>query len=445
MANILIPGQSVQTCFAGLPCEVGKLLGSGSQGEVYQVTLGTADLALKWYFPEAATPQQRRALEILVRIGPPSDLFLWPLDLAEADGVPGFGYLMPLRPETFCTGNDLAKRRVDPSFRSIVTAGYNLADGFLQLHARGLAYRDISFNNLFFQPTSGGVLICDLDNVGINGQAHNDIGGTLRFMAPEIVRGEAFPSTATDQYSLAVLLHAMLFMHHPLEGKLETQYRCLDRTAQVELYGTRPVYVADPDDASNRPLRGIHDNMLSYWPLYPTALKRLFIRSFTRGLSDTSARVKESEWREALVQLRDSIVYCPACGAENFFDANEAEKAGADNRRACWSCPQPIEPPLFLRVGKRFVMLNHDARLWPHHTDDQRLYDFSVPVAEVTKHPAEPNTWGLMNLSTVKWVTRNSLGAVTEIEPGRSVRLAPGTRLSFGKVEGEIHYVSDAA
>jgi serine/threonine protein kinase len=44
------------------------------------------------------------------------------------------------------------------------------------------------------------------------------VKGTPRFMAPEIVRGEALPSTVSDLYSLAVFLFH-IFMHgHPLEG-----------------------------------------------------------------------------------------------------------------------------------------------------------------------------------------------------------------------------------
>src|SRR5262249_44867670 len=150
------------------------------------------------------------------------------------------------------------------------------------------------------------VLICDLDNVGIDGRPHNDVGGTMRFMAPEIVRGEAVPTTRTDQFSLAVLLHFMLFMAHPLEGQREAAVGGLDPGAQVRLDGTEPVYVADPNDKSNRPVPGRHDNMIAFWKVYPTFLKELFARAFTAGLRDPSARVAESEWRAALARLRDS-------------------------------------------------------------------------------------------------------------------------------------------
>jgi hypothetical protein len=83
-------------------------------------------------------------------------------------------------------------------------------------------------------------------------------------------------------------------------------------------------------------------------------------------------------------------------------------------------------------------MLNYDAKLFPHHVDDARLYDFSAPVAEVAAHPTNPNIWGLKNLSQEKWFITAADGSVKDVEPSRSVTLAVGTKIQFGKNEGEI-------
>lgn len=83
-------------------------------------------------------------------------------------------------------------------------------------------------------------------------------------------------------------------------------------------------------------------------------------------------------------------------------------------------------------------MLNHDTKLYPHHIDDRRMYDFSAPIAEVTKHPTEPNVWGLKNLSTETWISTTSAGAANNVPPGRNVSLAVGTIIQFGTAEGEI-------
>src|SRR5262249_20700238 len=152
----------------------------------------------------------------------------------------------------------------------------------------------------------------------------------------------------------------------------------------------------------------------------------------TRGLTDPKhGRVRESNWRAALARLRDAIVYCSHCNAENFYDGDQPT-------RACWSCQKKLRLPPRVRLGRDIVMLNHDTSLFAHHVDEDRRYNFSEAVAAVTRHPADPSIWGLKNLSAQTWSTTNSKGEMKDVSPGRSVTLAPGTRINFGHIEGEI-------
>src|SRR4029079_102917 len=167
----------------------------GGQGEVYQAQLAGKPVALKWYYPASATADQQKALETLVRMGAPSDRFLWPTELASSSSTAGFGYVMPLRDRRFRSIVDLMKRRIEPSFRALATAGLELSHSYLQLHSKGFCYRDISFGNAFFDPASGEVLICDNDNVAVDNQSRSGVYGTPRFMAPETVRCDGVPHT----------------------------------------------------------------------------------------------------------------------------------------------------------------------------------------------------------------------------------------------------------
>jgi DNA-binding helix-hairpin-helix protein with protein kinase domain len=438
MNQILKAGQAVQTVRTDLPCTVEKFLGGGGQGEVHQANLSGKPVALKWYFPTSATPEQWAALETLVEKGPPNEKFLWPMELASAQGVSGFGYIMPLREPRYKGIVDLMKRRIEPNFRALATAGLELSHSFLQLHAKGLCYRDISFGNVFFDPDTGEVLICDNDNVTVDGKEVGGVLGTPRFMAPEVVRGDAAPSTQTDLFSLAVLLFYVLAVHHPLEGKKELEIKCFDLPAMTQLYGTDPLFIFDPDDDSNRPVRGHHDNAIEFWPIYPQFLRDLFTRAFTDGIQDPeNGRVRESEWRAAMVRLRDSIVYCIHCGVENFYDIDTLRTSGA-SPGSCWSCGKEIQFPPRIRIGNDIIMLNHDTQLFPHHLSGAKTYDFSEPVAAVTQHPSEPRIWGLKNLSDEKWVITTADGGIKDVDPRRSARLAVGTKINFGKTMGEI-------
>jgi hypothetical protein len=138
-----------------------------------------------------------------------------------------------------------------------------------------------------------------------------------------------------------------------------------------------------------------------------------------------------------MVSLRDAIFYCPHCSLENFYDGG-ALKARGGNPGLCWSCATALRLPPRIRIGKSVVMLNYDAKLFPHHVDDQKMYDFSGAVAEVAAHPTNPQIWGLKNTSKDKWVITSTDGAVRDVEPGRSVTLAVGTKIHFGEAEGEI-------
>ena len=154
---------------SGAQYKVKKYCAAGAQGEVYQVESGGKIYALKWYYPDGATAQQKRCLKDLIRRGNPDKAFLWPMDMLYLKGSDLFGYVMDFRPDHYTSIIHLMKRKADPTFYVLCKAAYNTAKAFKKLHDEGYSYRDISFGNLFFDPATGDVLICDNDNVIYNG------------------------------------------------------------------------------------------------------------------------------------------------------------------------------------------------------------------------------------------------------------------------------------
>src|SRR5262245_27162259 len=79
-----------------------RVIGQGGQVHVYGVHRNNgAVLALKWYKPQCAIREQFDEIQTLVDFGPPHKRFLWPLSIATINGLPGFGYVMPLREDKF--------------------------------------------------------------------------------------------------------------------------------------------------------------------------------------------------------------------------------------------------------------------------------------------------------------------------------------------------------
>jgi eukaryotic-like serine/threonine-protein kinase len=320
-----------------------------------------------------------------------------------------------------------------PSFRSLVTVARNLVDAFAALHASGLCYRDISFNNLYVDPIRSEIAIIDNDNVGTDG-GEVFVKGTNQFMAPEIVRDEALPSTVTDLYSLAVFLFILFMRGHPLEGRRSIEaYSWLQgaHVSEDELlrrnYGFAPLFVFDPVDDSNRP--GPDSPLLFYWPIYPRFFRDLFVRSFTEGLVDPSlsTRITGSGWRRALLRLSDLHATC-SCNAAIFFDPDEPDQP-------CWRCRQiPPAPPL-LRLPNRTVVLAEGAVITSDHLRRDRAYDDWVAVVEA--HPSQPGALVLRNLSAGTWSVTPEREEAKTVAPSQRLAVRP-MRIDFGPVKAQI-------
>jgi eukaryotic-like serine/threonine-protein kinase len=404
---------------AGTLLSVERRLGEGGQGVVDQVLMNGSPFAVKWYRPGPRVAEQRKAIQELVERGrPPHPAFVWPIDLVSCEGLAGFGYVMPLLEQRFISFAQLLSEPAQPPFRVITTIARELVDAFAALHSSGLSYRDISFGNLAVDAASAEVAILDNDNVGTDNE-RVFIRGTLRFMAPEIVREEALPSMVTDLHSLAVFLFYLFVHGHPLEGaRVESTYdweagtHFSESALSVLHFGTDPLFVFDPADASNRPLPG--DPMLVWWSVYPRFFREVFVQAFTTGLYDASlsGRVTEGVWRRTLLRLHDSASVCPGCNAALFWDPDEPA-------RPCWHCQGVPPPPPLLDINGHTLVLSEGACVTSHHLTRDR--DHRTVAGVVECHPRQPGQVVLRNLSSRAW---------TVFPDGEEPKaVAPGQRL----------------
>jgi len=428
MTWLLPEGASLS--FNGLdqPLRILRGLGGGTQGQVFAVALegsGSGEtLALKWYFPSCIQrdPQLRDRLNQSIRLGAPNGDFLWPLALLEPSPTSnspssrGFGYLMALRPDGFVGAHLHAGGELEISLQTVLKACFRLADGFHQLHLKGLCYKDVSLGNLFLEPGSGRILICDNDNVDIDGRGVGSVLGTPGFMAPEVLLGQARPSASSDLFSLAVLLFRLLTRHDPFRGRLELTIRCLDEPARRRLYGEEALFIFDPLDHRNRPDPIEHAAALVTWPIYPEGLQRLFVQSFGAGLRQPQQRTLTGQWIQALGRCLDQRQLCPHCGQETFAEPEASS--------SCWSCGGPLQPALHLQLPHGRVAAAAGNQLHPHHFDPLSNANLDTPLARLVAHPSDPALLGLQNLSDHSWQGVLSSGASLTLEPGQTCNLA---------------------
>jgi DNA-binding helix-hairpin-helix protein with protein kinase domain len=435
--SLLPQGQTIRLAGSGATGIVGQVVGAGGQGAVYICDVGGRRLALKWYHPNVVRQDVtvRQRIARLVELGPPDNRYLWPIDLAEVPGRAEFGYVMPLMSGDRRPLKDIIvapPRRLELTLEARATACFEVADSFQTLHAKGFCYQDVNFGAFFVDPIRGSILICDADNITVDGQL-GGVYGTRKFMAPEVVRREAIPSMKTDLYSMAVLFFYIIFGWHPLDGRREAETVTLDAAAERKLYGIEPLFLFDPVNPANGPVPHHHDWIVARWKAMPHALRELFTRSFTAGLTDAnSGRVIETEWRNILARLRDAVTRCPGCGFETPVDGE------MQTMPTCSACGQAVPRPTRMSLARYLIAILPGHELYPHHVSAGAAVGLSEPVGRIDQHPTNPAIIGLHNLTHNPWSGQLRDGSTVTVAPDRTVRIVDGLDIDFGGRHGTI-------
>lgn len=431
-------GQECRLQTSGAVGIVGQKLGRGGQGTVYFCDVGGRQLALKWYHPNVVEGDVtlRQRIERLIAEEAPDKRFLFPIDLVSIEGRREFGYVMPVVSNDRRPFSDIlstGESRLALSLEARAAACYEIAESFQALHTRGLCYQDLNFGSFFIDPIRGGILICDPDNITVEGLL-GGVYGTPKFMAPEIVRRETIPSSRTDLYSMAVLFFYALFQWHPLDGKRHAALQARTAETDLRLYGHDPLFMFDPSSDANGPVAGNHDWVVARWKAMPAGLRNLFVRAFTQGLMDPDQRVLESEWRGAMARLRDAVTACPGCTFEIPLDAT-VDEAGLP---VCPACGSRVPRPIRLSLGRYLVSMQPTRFVLAHHVDGAAPLTLRNSVGSVDVHPSDETVIGLRNLTELPWQGRTGDGRAVTVVPGRTVRILDGLGIDFGRREGRV-------
>lgn len=399
---------------------IDRELGRGGQGIVYLVDFNGEKKALKWYLNAPTNDKFYKNLEHNIVNGAPSDAFLWPEYITNKQSG-SYGYVMRLRPQNYFEfGNFLLAKKSFRSYTAMLAAAMKICNGFMMLHRHGYSYQDLNDGNFFIDPNNGDVLICDNDNVVPQGEK-SGIMGKARYMAPEIIAG-GVPDKYSDRFSLEVILFMLFYANHPFEGAKVVACPCMTEAFEKKFYGTEAVFIYDPSDKSNLPVRGIHQNVIRRWPAFPAKLRETFIQEFSQDkLKNPTKRMIESLWEKLISGIRDSLVRCPHCGAETFIE--ESCK--------CMECDEIIDISKRLKLGARSVILTKGTKVY--------IDNDNIPDAEVVLHPGDGSKLLLKNLSPNNWTAETPSGKIKIVEPNTFMPVNPGIKISFSNVyKGEI-------
>ena len=421
------------TLRGGGTCVVERELGRGGQGIVYQVNMDGKPYALKWY----TQSYDRAFYDNLARNaeqGSPSNYFLWPLKITEHQQG-SFGYIMDLRPSRFKEIGQflLAKARFKSMHESIV-ACLNICTAFQRLHANGYSYGDLNDGNFFIDPATGDVLICDNDNVVPDGQDVSGIIGKPGYMAPEIIEGASKPNRYSDYFSQAVILFLILLGNRPFEGAWAAACPCMTEKFEREINGFNAVFICDPDDSKNRPVRGLHNNVIRRWPLMPSLLRRFFEKAFGRdSITNPTARPMDRAWQKVMLQMMAMYVPCPICGKPTFIYIDQ-------QATKCIECDHVFHRPVRLKIEQ------YEIPLVPGQEIREAMYNIDRPltsvIGRVEPWPSDKRFSGIVNTSGTQWIATTPSGKDKVVQDKEMVPAKEGIKLRLPAATTRFEIIS---
>lgn len=206
---------------------LGRLLGEGSTGRVYQAHHRTRDtsVALKTLWGDLAADQ--RLLRRFERAAAATRIIQHPnvLEVLELDTSPaGLGFIVMPLVDGISLRQALAERGPARAEQALPIVR-QLASGLAAAHAAGFVHRDIKPANLMLEP-SGRLRILDFGLAGVmvpdedtRITASGTFVGTPLYMAPEQARSASEVSPAADLYAFGVVLHELLAGRPPFRGQ----------------------------------------------------------------------------------------------------------------------------------------------------------------------------------------------------------------------------------
>lgn len=300
----------------GKPIKLGKHIGKGGQGRVYQVK-NDPSKAVKLY----ETPTKRLEAKIKEMIGcdemdySPSNCSAWPIaPVYEIRGqwwwksTEFIGYTMPYITTAypiFCfyTPQKRAEYGLKIDWGQMHLLAFNLAILFQQFHKHNLVIGDVNCKNILVDLHLAPMLI-DVDSIQFSPNYTTDVGFE-EYTPPELA-GKSLKNVVRnefdDLFGLGYLIFQLLMNGcSPFTGVLKVDLPWEHVDKQCKEHGIFPFY----RNAFVAPPPGMPDI-----DVFHPEIKSGFINCFVKGRRNPKHRPTASAWREKLKKARRSLIRC---------------------------------------------------------------------------------------------------------------------------------------
>jgi TolB-like protein/Flp pilus assembly protein TadD len=202
--------------------EIVECLGEGGMGKVYKAhdLEVHEDVALKLIRPdisgdEGTIQRFRNELKLARKISHRNVCRMFDL------GREGDGHFITME---YVPGEDLKTtiQRIGPlTIRKTLDVGKQICQGLSEAHGLGIIHRDLKPSNIIVD-RAGNVRIMDF-GIALSRESEGltdpgAVPGTIDYLAPEVLSGKK-PSSASDIYSLGIILYEMVTGRVPFQGK----------------------------------------------------------------------------------------------------------------------------------------------------------------------------------------------------------------------------------
>ena len=182
-----------------------------------------------------------------------------------------------------------------------------LARTLADLHARGLAFGDLSPANIFVSESVEyhQLWLIDCDNICVTERIGRDYIYTQGYAAPEIIRQESGVNVSTDGWSFAVVALKLLTLCHPFESGFIVEDGDPEEEIEKANRGELPWIYDQNDDANGWAESGIPLELVS-----SKRVRELFNDCFDEGINTPSARPSMAVWADAIDEAISRLHDC---------------------------------------------------------------------------------------------------------------------------------------